>query len=164
MEAAFRCQGGCKREKPIDIAELKAVCEEQSANVDLIRKNCHNSESRIKANEEKQKSILDRKEELEKAQKENGICKRLYDLVKGTTGKGKITLEQYIQAAGFDGIIAAANRRLLPMSNGQYELYRQEDSSARKAILSLTLKYWTTIRDTEGLWGTCPAGKASRHH
>lgn len=129
-----------KGKKPIDIAELKAVCEEQSANVDLIRKNCHNSESRIKANEEKQKSILDRKEELEKAQKENGICKRLYDLVKGTTGKGKITLEQYIQAAGFDGIIAAANRRLLPMSNGQYELYRQEDSLGKKSNTFLDLE------------------------
>ena len=50
----------------------------------------------------------------------------MYNLVKGMTGNGKITLEQYIQAAGFDGIIAAANRRLLPMSDGQYELYRQD--------------------------------------
>ena len=129
-----------KGKKPIDIAELKAVCEEQGANVDLIRKNCHKSESRIKANEEKQKSILDRREELEKAKKENITCRRLYDLVRGTTGKGKITLEQYIQAAGFDGIIAAANRRLLPMSNGQYELYRQEDSLGRKSNTFLDLE------------------------
>lgn len=126
--------------KLIDIAKLKAVCEEQSTNVDLIRKNCHNSESRIKANEEKQKSILGRREELEKARKENTICQRLYHLVRGTTGNGKITLEQYIQAAGFDGIIAAANRRLLPMSNGQYELYRQEDSLGRKSNTFLDLE------------------------
>lgn len=53
--------------------------------------------------ENKQKSILDRRGELEKARRENGICQRLYDLVKGTTGKGKITLEQYIQAAGSGG-------------------------------------------------------------
>ena len=121
-----------KGKKIIDIEALKAVCDEQNENVALLRKNCNNSENRISRNEEKQKSILGRKEEFEKASKENAICQRLYNLVKGTTGNGKITLEQYIQAAGFDGIIAAANRRLLPMSNGQYELYRQEDSLGKR--------------------------------
>lgn len=129
-----------KGKKVVDIEGLKAVCDGQSVNIDLIRKNCNNSENRIHTNEEKQKSILDRKEELEKARKENAICQRLYNLVKGTTGNGKITLEQYIQAAGFDGIIAAANRRLLPMSNGQYELYRQEDSLGKRSNNFLDLE------------------------
>lgn len=126
--------------KVIDIEALKAICDKQKANVDLIRKNCHNSENRIHMNEEKQKSILNRREEFEKACKENAICQRLYNLVKGTTGNGKITLEQYIQAAGFDGIIAAANRRLLPMSDGQYELFRQEDSLGKKTSNFLDLE------------------------
>lgn len=126
--------------KKIDIEGLKAVCDGQSAEVDLIRKKCNNNENRIAANEEKQKRILDRRGELEEAQKENAICQRLYNLVKGTTGNGKITLEQYIQAAGFDGIIAAANRRLLPMSDGQYELYRQEDSLGRRSNNFLDLE------------------------
>lgn len=133
-------QADAEGKKIIDIEALKTVCDEQSANVDLIRKNCNNSENRISTNEEKQKSILDRREELEKARKENAICQRLYNLVKGTTGNGKITLEQYIQAAGFDGIIAAANRRLLPMSDGQYELYRQEDSLGKKSNNFLDLE------------------------
>ena len=68
------------------------------------------------------------------------MCSRLYNLVKGTTGKGKITLEQYIQAAGFDGIIAAANRRLLPMSDGQFELFRQEDSLGKRSNTFLDLE------------------------
>ncbi|MCM1189659.1 MAG: SMC family ATPase [bacterium] len=126
--------------KPIDIEALKAVCDGQSQKVNLSRKECHNSENRIRTNEEKNKSILDRSKELEKAGKEYQICRRLYDLVKGTTGNGKITLEQYIQAAGFDGIIAAANRRLLPMSGGQYELYRQEDSLGKKSNNFLDLE------------------------
>ena len=126
--------------KKIEIEGLKAVCDGQSAEVDLIRKKCNNNENRIAANEEKQKRILDRRGELEEAQKENAICQRLYNLVKGTTGNGKITLEQYIQAAGFDGIIAAANRRLLPMSDGQYELYRQEDSLGRRSNNFLDLE------------------------
>lgn len=129
-----------KGKKVIDIEGLKAVCDEQSANVALIRKTCNDNENRISTNEEKRKSILGRREELEKARKENAVCQRLYNLVKGTTGNGKITLEQYIQAAGFDGIIAAANRRLLPMSDGQYELYRQEDSLGKKSNNFLDLE------------------------
>lgn len=129
-----------KGKKVIDIEALKAVCDKQSANADLIRRNCSNSENRISMNEEKQKSILDRKEELERACKENAICQRLYKLVKGQTGNGKITLEQYIQVAGFDGIVAAANRRLLPMSDGQYELYRQKDSLGKKSNNFLDLE------------------------
>ena len=129
-----------KGKKFIDIEALKAVCDEQNANVDLIRKNCNHNENRISTNDEKRKSILDRREELEKARKENAICQRLYNLVKGTTGNGKITLEQYIQAAGFDGIITAANRRLFPMSDGQYELYRQEDSLGKRSNNFLDLE------------------------
>ena len=43
------------------------------------------------------------------------------------SGRNKITLEQYVQAAGFDSIIAAANARLSIMSGGQFELCRHED-------------------------------------
>lgn len=139
-EQLLDAKSDAKGKKMIDIEGLKVVCDEQGTNVELIRKNCNNSESRIGTNEEKQKSIFGRREELEKACKENTICQRLYNLVKGTTGNGKITLEQYIQAAGFDGIIAAANRRLLPMSDGQYELYRQEDSLGKRSNNFLDLE------------------------
>lgn len=129
-----------KGKKVVDIAALKNLCDEQSRAVDLLRKNYSSSENRINTNKEKRKSILDRREELEKARRENAICRRLYNLVKGTTGNGKITLEQYIQAAGFDGIIAAANRRLQPMSDGQYELYRREDALGKKSNNFLDLE------------------------
>ena len=68
------------------------------------------------------------------------ILGRLHDLVSGQTGKGKLTLEQYIQAAGFDSIIRAANRRLIPMSDGQYELYRQEKELGNKSHTYLDLE------------------------
>ena len=60
--------------------------------------------------------------------------------MRGQTGNGKITLEQYIQASGFDSIIAAANRRLIPMSDGQYELFRQEDSLGKRSNTFLNLE------------------------
>ena len=133
-------EADAKGKAPVDIDALKAMCDEQEAKVTQIRKKCNNTENRIKTNADRLKNITDRQGELEKARKESDICRRLYDLVKGTTGNGKITLEQYIQAAGFDAIIAAANRRLLPMSDGQYELYRQEDSLGKKSNNFLDLE------------------------
>ena len=124
----------------IDIEEIKAVCEEKADNLDIIRKKENEIENRIKINREKKDNISSQSGKLEEAIRENGISSRLYNLVRGTTGKGKITLEQYIQAAGFDGIIAAANRRLLPMSEGQYELYRQEDALGKKSNNFLDLE------------------------
>lgn len=95
---------------------------------------------RIRNNEEKYDRISGLWPELESAQKLGSVCTRLYRLVRGNTGNGKITLEQYVQAAGFDNIIMAANRRLLPMSDGQYELFRQEASIGIKSNTFLDLE------------------------
>ena len=126
--------------KIIDVEQLKEKCDSQNEEVTKKREVSNSIKNRLKGNEDKLEKISSQESELEKARKENGICTRLYNLVKGTTGNGKITLEQYIQAAGFDGIIAAANRRLLPMSDGQYELYRQEDSLGKKSNTFLDLE------------------------
>ena len=64
----------------------------------------------------------------------------MYRLVTGQTGNGKITLEQYIQAEGFDGIIRAANKRLVPMSENQYELFRQEGFLGKQSNTFLDLE------------------------
>lgn len=125
---------------PIDVNQLKEKCDAQKNEVTTKRDISNSIKNRLKGNEDKLDKISSQESELEKARKENGICTRLYNLVKGTTGNGKITLEQYIQAAGFDGIITAANRRLLPMSDGQYELYRQEDSLGKRSNTFLDLE------------------------
>ncbi len=126
--------------KVIDIEALKEKCESGQRDVSGKRSIVNIIENRLNGNKDRLEKISSKGSVLEKARKENSICTRLYNLVKGTTGNGKITLEQYIQAAGFDGIIAAANRRLLPMSEGQYELYRQEDSLGKKSNTFLDLE------------------------
>ncbi len=123
-----------------DVQELKEKCGLLKEEVEGLREKINTVRNRLKENGIRLENIGSKEEELEKARKEFGICSRLYNLVKGTTGNGKITLEQYIQAAGFDGIIAAANRRLLPMSEGQYELFRQEDSLGKKSNNFLDLE------------------------
>ena len=99
--------------------------------MNLLRKEENAVSYRIRNNSEKMKNIREQNAVLEEAKKKCAVNTRLYNLVKGYTGNGKITLEQYIQASGFDSIIAAANRRLLPMSDGQFELRRKEDSILR---------------------------------
>nr|MCR4892450.1 hypothetical protein [Lachnospiraceae bacterium] len=98
-------------------------------------------ENRIRMNEDIKDRIQLQSGEYEKVYKENQIHRRLYNLVSGNIPNGslKITLEQYVQTAGFDGIIAAANKRLLPMSDGQFELVRKMnlDSKQSKEILDL---------------------------
>ncbi|MCR5847250.1 MAG: SMC family ATPase [Lachnospiraceae bacterium] len=123
-----------------DIEALQTDCDEKESLAKAILNNKNMISNRIKNNTLKKDSIVLKREEFEKANHEFTIYSRLYDLVRGKTKNGKITLEQYIQAAGFDGIIKAANRRLLPMSDGQYELYRQEDSLGKKSNTFLDLE------------------------
>lgn len=129
-----------KGKKTIDVDELQRICDENAKKVNEIRKTENLISNRKKTNSEIRIKIEAQSNDYESAKNESNVCKRLYDLVRGTTGNGKITLEQYIQAAGFDGIIAAANRRLVPMSEGQYELYRQEDSLGKKSNNFLDLE------------------------
>ena len=110
----------------IDIDSLKSVCEELKQKEDNARSRKDVVEQRIEDNRGIYTKINNQNDSFEKARKDSSTCTKLYKLVKGTTGNGKLTLEQYIQAAGFDSIIAAANRRLMPMSDGQFELCRSD--------------------------------------
>lgn len=124
----------------MDLETVKSALSEQNNKVEVLQKDYGQISSRLADNRRKQGQITGLRENLEKYKKESGITTRLYRLVKGTTGNGKITLEQYIQAAGFDHIILAANRRLLPMSDGQYELYRKDKSPGKQSNTFLDLE------------------------
>lgn len=129
-----------KGREPVDVKALKEQHELQQKEWDVKSKAFHVIENRLHGNKEKLSKIEAQEDTLGRVRKESEICTRLYNLVKGKTGNGKITLEQYIQASGFDGMIVAANRRLLPMSNGQYELYRQENALGKQSSTFLDLE------------------------
>ena len=124
----------------VDEEELKTLCVTQEIAVTDLRKAENAISNRIANNAEKKKNIAAQSNDFESFRHEYVICEKLYKLVRGTTRNGKITLEQYIQAAGFDGIIAAANRRLLPMSDQQYELRRKKDQITLKSNTFLDLE------------------------
>ncbi|MCR5595536.1 MAG: SMC family ATPase [Lachnospiraceae bacterium] len=124
----------------IDSDELKNECKDRETLLSGIRESVNDITNRINNNTEKRDNIKARVSEFEKSHKEYGKCKRLYELVRGTSGNGKITFEQYIQAAGFDKIIAAANKRLMPMSGGQYELRRLGGELSKQSNTFLNLE------------------------
>lgn len=56
-------------------------------------------------------------------------AERLYSAASGTvSGKRKLSLEAFVQAAYFDKILRKANLRLLKMSSGRYEMVRCTDA------------------------------------
>lgn len=66
--------------------------------------------------------------------------KALSDTANGTlSGKEKIMLETYVQAAYFERVIVRANRRLLVMTNNQYELKRRESAENNRSQSGLEL-------------------------
>lgn len=82
----------------------------------------------------------------------------LADTANGTlNGKQKVELETYIQMTYFDRILQRANRRLLTMSSGQYELKREEESTNLKGKAGLELcvidHYNATQRSVKTLSG-----------
>lgn len=72
-------------------------------------------------------------------------------------GKPKIELETYIQMAYFDRILMRANRRLLTMSSGQYELKRVDENTNLKEKAGLELcvvdHYNASLRSVKTLSG-----------
>lgn len=110
----------------VDLDALRKNWEEQKVRVNALRDQKNEVSSRLQTNLEKKGNIEEVSGNLSQLSHAYSIAKKLYELARGTTGNGKITLEQYIQASGFDSIILAANRRLLPISQGRFELYRQE--------------------------------------
>ena len=65
------------------------------------------------------------------------------------TGKDKIDLETYVQMSYFDRIIERANTRLMIMSDGQYEMKRDESSGDKRSVKGLDLNVIDHYNGTE---------------
>ena len=55
-------------------------------------------------------------------------------------GQERLALEQYVQAFYFDQIVERANRRLIEMSGGRYQLGRRQEASNRRSMAGLELE------------------------
>lgn len=124
----------------VDLEQLQQEHTSKRVQVETLRTALQAITFRIQNNCEKQQNIRAQQVAYEKEKKENDTSYRLYTLVSGQTRNGKITFEQYIQAAGFDSILQAANRHLLPMSDNQFQLYRQTNAVGKQTNTFLDLE------------------------
>ncbi len=132
LEKAIRDLEG--KERPDREAAERAVKEAESA-----WKETQGLLNRAKTRRDHGRKALEKmtalRESLREELRQLTLLTNLADLVQGkVAGRNRTSLEAYVQTEGFDAIIASANQRLLPMSGGQYRLYRHLDPEAKKDI------------------------------
>ena len=113
---------------------------------------------RLAPNEKILAALRKNGEEQDKLEKQYAWVKALSDTANGTmAGQEKIQLETYIQQTYFERILIRANRRLLVMTDGQYELKRREKTESKSGQSGLDLNiidhYNGTERDVKTLSG-----------
>ena len=105
--------------------------------------------------------IRKKAEDAARIEKRLTWVKSLSDTANGTlSGKDKIMLEAYIQAAYFDRILARANVRLMVMSDGQYELKRRIEADNRQSQSGLDLDVIDHYNGTERSVRTLSGGES----
>ena len=96
--------------------------------------------SRMLANKSALGNIKAKSGDLVATEKKYIWVKALFDTANGQiTGKDKIMLETYIQMNYFDRIINRANKRLMIMTDGQYDLVRRKEALNQKGQSGLDL-------------------------
>ena len=104
------------------------------------------------------KALFDALERLRGAEAAYARLNRIADTAGGSlSGKEKITLEAFWQARLFERILRRANVRLCEMTDGRYELRRQEDPSSLVGKSGLEIDavdhYNGTVRSVRSLSG-----------
>lgn len=127
-----------KAETDIEAEELRR--DELTAAKRLIEDSQKAVYARINTNSDALSSITRMLGDAKAAEKRLTGIKALADTANGSIkGKERVTLEAYIQASYFDRIIERANRRLMIMTNAQYELVRRKSAENKQSQSGLEL-------------------------
>ncbi len=119
----------------LDEEEARREAEESKAAERAAQESLADLYHRRKQNETIWKRLEEKRKRAEAKLTETTQLSHLAALLSGkAVGKNRTSFETYVQLSGFDGILRAANRRLLPMSGGQYQLYRHENQEEKKNI------------------------------
>lgn len=119
----------------IDETEIKNELSDAKRRLVQLQDGLNTCNHRKTNNETALHKITEQFEKGKDKLEEVNMLSELADMLRGkTAGANRTSLETYVQIAGFDGIIHAANKRLQPMSGGQYQLYRHEDLNSKKNV------------------------------
>lgn len=135
-----QCEEQLGREENFNERELyaqMAAAEEEQARLQSVQKSLN---YRLQNNRRCLGDVTAAYGAIEKTEGRYRWVKALSDTANGTlSGKEKIMLETFVQAAYFDRVIVRANRRLLVMTNNQYELKRRESAENNRSQSGLEL-------------------------
>lgn len=124
----------------LDYGALLEKREEMLKNKEAVNKAKNEASARLAANTAVLEGIKEKLSKLAEAEEKLIWQKTLADTACGTlSGREKIMLETYVQAAYFERVLARANIRLLKMTRGQYELARQSAASNLRSQSGLEL-------------------------
>ncbi len=130
-----------KDKKEINVDELKEKLDglEEERGGFLSQKSL--VDSRLDANKKALDNIMEQSQELAAVQEKYSYVSALSKTANGglTGGKERIKLETFIQMTYFDRIIAHANKRLMIMSDMQYELVRRKEAADLRSQTGLEL-------------------------
>ncbi|MCM3700238.1 AAA family ATPase [Paenibacillus macerans] len=139
-----------------DLASLELRLQELERQVEALRAECQTAERQCKEAEESKEKIVRAEQTWQDAEREHGLVKELYDVVRGENSK-KISFERYLQIEFLVKIIHHANERLARMSGGQFYLVRSERMEKRGKQSGLGLdvfdNYTGQLRDVKTLSG-----------
>jgi len=141
-----------------DAAALKEQLAAAEHNKKELEKRLSELNYRINANKSCLNNIQKSAQNAQELEKKYTLLKNLSDTAAGTlSGKEKITLEAYVLAAFFDRILIRANRRLMVMTDNQYELQRRTEGLGGRSQSGLELDvldhYNGSVRSVKTLSG-----------
>lgn len=147
-----------KQAEDYRVEEEKARKEKLTWEKEILLGQLQQVRTRISTNQTAQKNLADKSGKLDELEAKWTWVKALSNTANGNiAGKEKIMLETYIQMTFFDRIIVRANRRLLAMTGGQYELVRRqvaENNRSQSGLeLDVTDHYNGTQRSVKTLSG-----------
>lgn len=111
----------------VDISKAKADLEQARARRDDVESRRSAVVSRVEANQRLSRQLEGLVKDGHEAAERFAEMDALSRTANGQlSGKQRLSFETYLQARWFDRVLAAANRRLLEMTEGRYELMRHK--------------------------------------
>ncbi|MBQ8814732.1 MAG: SMC family ATPase [Lachnospiraceae bacterium] len=129
-----------KNTSPVDVEELTRQKKDLDKQRNLLEEQVRRLENRIDINQDIGKEIRTLLEETAKISEEWTVLSDLANTVSGQlSGKTKLSLETYVQQYYFRQVIAAANQRLVSLTDGLYTLRCKEEARDKRSQSGLDL-------------------------
>ena len=124
-----------------DLDDLQTQIDEAAASYKRANKACAGLEKLLDNHRKVTEKVIRSKEKLANTEPAWRRLDRLADLAVGTNNEGgKFSFDRYVMGAAFREILEMANRRLLIMSGGKYELIHRLGTDRRNAKSGLEIE------------------------